>query len=102
MVHGDLSADILEFIRGADLLIADAAYTAAEYPNRLGWGHSAHEHAYDLARAAGVKRLAFFHHDPNRTDEELETIETRFRTRNDEDRAVDEILAAREGLEVGV
>ena len=30
---------ILEAVKGVDLLIADASYTAAEYPAKKGWGH---------------------------------------------------------------
>ena len=59
----------VEFLAGADLLIHDAQYTLEEYPQKLTWGHSPAELAVDFALAAGVKRLALFHHDPMRSDE---------------------------------
>ena len=56
------------FIRGADLVIHDAQYRAADYPAKAGWGHSTVEYAVNMARVAGAKRLALFHHDPGRDD----------------------------------
>ena len=64
------------FIAGADVLIHDAQYTAKEYlASKLGWGHSSFEHAINAAHRTGVKRLVLFHHDPNRTDLELQELE---------------------------
>ena len=60
--------------READLLIHDAQYTAEEYPNYVGWGHSTIEQAIDFASTAAVERLALFHHDPNRTDDDLDAL----------------------------
>jgi phosphoribosyl 1,2-cyclic phosphodiesterase/CheY-like chemotaxis protein len=57
-----------EFLKDADLLIHDAQYTAAEYPSKVGWGHSSVEYVVKLARHAGVKKLALTHHDPLRDD----------------------------------
>ena len=59
---------------GADLLFHDSQYTEDEYANRLGWGHSSVAHAAAFARAAGVRRLGMFHHDPMRSDRELESL----------------------------
>ena len=58
----------------ADLLIHDAQYTDAEYPQHVGWGHSALSHAIAFAGAAGIKRLIAFHHDPARSDEALDRL----------------------------
>ncbi|MCP5514699.1 MAG: MBL fold metallo-hydrolase [Spirochaetales bacterium] len=64
---------LVDFYRGADLLIHDAQYTEAEYKNgKLGWGHSSYEYIIETASAAGVKELVLTHHDPERTDEELD------------------------------
>lgn len=60
---------------GADLLIYDAQYTPEEYPGRVGWGHSTWQAGVELARAADVKKLVLFHHDPGRTDRQLEALE---------------------------
>lgn len=63
-----------DFIDGADLLVHDAQYTAAEYPAKIGWGHSSHEFVVRLAQRANVKHVALTHHDPLRADEALERI----------------------------
>jgi phosphoribosyl 1,2-cyclic phosphodiesterase len=63
-----------QFFAGADLLIYDAQYTAAEYGTRLNWGHTSMEYAIEAANRAGVKRLALFHHDPDRADETLDEL----------------------------
>jgi ribonuclease BN (tRNA processing enzyme) len=59
---------------GADLLLHDSQYTDDEYPDRLGWGHSSVAHAATFSRAAKVRRLAMFHHDPMRSDAELDEL----------------------------
>ena len=64
----------MEFLAGADLVIHDAQYTLDEYPSKLTWGHSPAELAVDFAIAAGVKRLALFHHDPLRDDAALDRL----------------------------
>lgn len=61
----------IEFLSGADLVIHDAQYTADEYPEKVGWGHTSMEKAVEFAMAAGVKRLAIYHHDPLRDDDTL-------------------------------
>lgn len=63
---------VRDFARGADLLIREAQYTAAEYELRRGWGHSSFDAAVSDAIASGVKRLALFHHDPQHDDLFLE------------------------------
>jgi phosphoribosyl 1,2-cyclic phosphodiesterase len=68
-----------EFVRDADLLVHDAMYTEDEYAAREGWGHSTFRQALRLAEEAGVRRLLFFHHDPERSDEELDGIVGRVR-----------------------
>lgn len=64
------------FYRGVDLLIHDTQYSAKEYnANKIGWGHSSFEYAINAANRSGVKHLLLFHHDPNRTDVELQELE---------------------------
>ena len=64
----------VEFLAGADLVIHDAQYTLEEYPSKLTWGHCPAEVAVGFALAAGVKRLALFHHDPLRDDAALDRL----------------------------
>jgi phosphoribosyl 1,2-cyclic phosphodiesterase len=59
---------------GVDLLVHDAQYTADEYAQRVGWGHSQVGDAVDLARMAGARRLVTFHHDPAHNDQTLDDM----------------------------
>jgi phosphoribosyl 1,2-cyclic phosphodiesterase len=89
-------ADFAAFVAGADLYIADTQYAAADYGTKIGWGHSTVEDIAALAARVGVKRLALYHHDPLRTDADVDLHLERARA------AVGELgatacLAAREG-----
>jgi len=74
-------ADHARFLAGADLLIHDSQYTEEEYPKKVGWGHSPVERSVDYALMAGVKRLALYHHDPLRTDEQVAELVARCQAR---------------------
>jgi phosphoribosyl 1,2-cyclic phosphodiesterase len=81
---------------GADVLIYDAQYTPEEYrgdhgPAKVGWGHSTWQAGVELARAAGVRTLVLFHHDPRRSDDAVAELEARARA------AFPGAVAAREG-----
>ena len=69
----------VEVAAGADVLIHDCQYTEQEYPDRAGFGHSSTEHVAEFARLAGARRLLLFHHDPNHTDDQLESLCDRVR-----------------------
>jgi len=63
---------LVEFVRGAAVLIHDATYTSAEYERHRGWGHSTHDEVVTLALDAGVEQLVLFHHRPERSDDDLD------------------------------
>ncbi len=88
------------FLEGADLLIHDAQYTASEYAEKEGWGHSTMEFVVDTACAAGVGRLALYHHDPQRTDDEVDEIVQRAAERASDAADGPDIFAAAEGATV--
>lgn len=95
--HGaSLTPELVKLSEEVDLLVHDAQYTDAEYlgeggPSRVGWGHSTWQQAVAVAKRAGARRLALFHHDPNRGDREVTRIETVAR------QAMSGAFAAREG-----
>ena len=90
-----------KFFEGADLLIYDAQYLRKEYESsRVGWGHSAIEYAIETAQRAQVKRLALFHHDPERTDAQLDALASAY-CKGDRDKEI-EIFFAREGMRVEI
>ena len=62
---------LIQFSKGADLLIHDSQYTLEQYTGPVttqGFGHSTPEMACFVAREAGVKQLVLYHHDPNHDD----------------------------------
>lgn len=61
----------IDLAQGADLLLHDAQYTQREYENKKGWGHTSINDAGLFASIAGVKHLLFAHHDPSRSDTQL-------------------------------
>lgn len=89
---------IVDAIRGADVLIADSSYTIAEYPSKKGWGHGTFDSCIELARAAGVKILYCTHHEPTRSDDDLEKVFAEALARHDCTNL--DVRLAREGDEI--
>jgi len=85
---------LVALARDADVLVYDAQYLPEEYAGKVGWGHSTYEAGAALARAAGVSKLVLFHHDPSRSDAEVEAMEKRARD------VFDDVVAAREGMTI--
>lgn len=86
-----------DFAKGADLLIHDAQYTLEEYAQKIGWGHSTAEYVCKVAQHAGVKRVALTHHEPTRTDKELDAQLKHLKERVSQKMPDIEIFAAMEG-----
>ena len=59
---------MIDFAKGADVLIHEAQYTPEELPKYRGWGHSSWEQAIEVAKLAGVEKLYMTHHDPDHND----------------------------------
>jgi len=66
--------NIGNLIRNADVLIADCQYTKEEYLGKIGWGHTSIEKVIEISNKFNVKNLFAFHHDPLRTDEQLDIM----------------------------
>jgi phosphoribosyl 1,2-cyclic phosphodiesterase len=89
--------NIRKLAEGADVFIYDAQYTPFEYANfKKGWGHSTWREAVNIAKEAQVKQLILFHHDPDHSDNFLETIVS------EAQRYFPNVLAAWEGLEINL
>jgi len=87
----------IDFIQGVDLLIHDAMFLDDELPKVHGWGHSLISQVLQLALDADVKRLVLFHHDPSRTDAQLDEILANSREWMASRSAEIEVSLAREG-----
>ena len=62
---------MIEFLRGADVLIMDTQYDSQEYAQHIGWGHGCVDDVVELALRAQIKRLFLFHHDPEHDDAKI-------------------------------
>ena len=86
------------FAKDTDLLIHDSQYTTEDYLSvvspKQGFGHSTFDMAFETAKAANVKQLAFFHFDPSYDDKKLTNIENFFIKKNKN------CFFAKEGLEI--
>jgi phosphoribosyl 1,2-cyclic phosphodiesterase len=93
---------LVDFVRGASVLVHDSMYTASEYGSFVGWGHSTHDQAVELALDADVERLVLFHHRPERSDEEVDRCVERCRAMVARRGRALEIIAAAEGMSLQV
>lgn len=92
--HGnpDIDAAVMDFVRDADVMVYDATYTPEEYEHVVGWGHSTWTECVRIAGLANVKTPVLFHHEPYRTDEDLDRI------KQEVERCHSGALVARQGM----
>jgi len=91
---------LVDFARGAKVLIHDAMYTGTEYMEHRGWGHSSYRDAIDFAIAAEVETLVLFHHEPDRSDAALDEMLALCHTMLAERGGAMNVIAAAEGMEL--
>ena len=73
----DAESAMVEFMSGADLVVADTMYSLADSVSmKEDWGHSSNIVAVDLCHSAGAKRLALFHHEPTYSDADIRRMHT--------------------------
>jgi phosphoribosyl 1,2-cyclic phosphodiesterase len=75
---GPYHENAMALASGVDLLIHDSQHTSEELPTRVGWGHSAVNYSVRLGELAGARAVLLFHHDPIRTDDEVDAIVASF------------------------
>jgi ribonuclease BN (tRNA processing enzyme) len=91
-----------DLIRGTDVLVIDCSYTREEYPSKIGWGHGTFDTALAMALRAGAKKLYCTHHEPTRSDDELEAVFAEVMARYTSQLNGLQVFLAYEGLEVEV
>src|SRR5262245_56956686 len=91
-------AELEAFLQGVDVMIMDCSYTTEEYPAKVGWGHCTFDSSLALACRAGAKKLVCTHHEPTRSDDELERVFAELKARVPADGP--EVMLAREGMEI--
>jgi phosphoribosyl 1,2-cyclic phosphodiesterase len=102
LLHGaadDPTLDALaRFSENAALVIHDSQYISSDMPGKKGWGHSVVDDVLELGARAEARKLVLFHHDPNRTDQELDAIGDASIERMKQRALATEIVVASEGL----
>jgi len=88
--------EVIELCAGVDLLIHEGQYTPEEFAVKANWGHGTIEYAVRVAMEAGARRLCIFHHDPWRSDDQLDMLIDK--ARSGLGGATEEIFAAAEGM----
>jgi ribonuclease BN (tRNA processing enzyme) len=89
-------------VRGVDALIVDCSYTRDEYPAKVGWGHGTFDTALAMALRCGVRQLYCTHHEPTRSDDELEAVFANVMARHAGQLNGLQVFLAYEGLEVSL
>jgi phosphoribosyl 1,2-cyclic phosphodiesterase len=90
----------VNYLHGVDVLIHDAQYTADDMPHKHGWGHSMISQVRKLATDAEVGALVMFHHDPDRSDSELDEIQIENQNYLKSHRAPTRSVCAAEGMRI--
>jgi phosphoribosyl 1,2-cyclic phosphodiesterase len=98
----NLAREYMDFIRDADLLIADAQYTEDEYTEKVGWGHSSVSVLLETAFKSNVKQLAVFHHDPQHSDQFLDDLWMGTRSKYSSNERKMDVFWAREGMTLAI
>lgn len=93
-----VAESVLDLCDGVDLLIHDAQYVEADWEAKAHWGHSTIAYSIEVAARCGVKALALFHHDPSRSDDEIDRMALAA-TRATRAAGID-VFAAAEGLTI--
>lgn len=94
---GDPAFDrsVRKLAEGADVVIYDAQYLPEEYAARKrGWGHSHWREAVNVVMESGAKELILFHHDPDHSDECIDSVVAKARE------YYPKVRAASEGMEI--
>ena len=87
-------------MQGVDALIVDCSYTRDEYPSKQGWGHGTLDSALEMAVRVGARALYITHHEPTRSDDELEAAFADLMARHGPLPASLKVILAYEGMEV--
>ncbi len=64
---------LINFMKNADIVIADSHFFTPEYETHRGWGHSTAKQWIEIVRKTQARTLVLTHHHPDHTDEDLES-----------------------------
>ncbi len=93
---------VVRLCEGADLVIYDTMFTPSDYRLVPHFGHSRPADAIEICQAAGAKKLVMFHHAPERSDAEVDSMLADARALGMQTARKLDIIAAFEGLDVSL
>lgn len=91
---------LVRFLEGVDCMVLDSQYTAEEYRIKAGWGHGTYFDGVRLANRAGARHLYLTHHDPERTDADLDAIDDELQAFCRDEAVTTHVHLAREGQDL--
>ena len=92
--------EMIDFLRGTDVVIMDTQFDNEEYQQHTGWGHGCLDDVVVLTLQAEVKKLFLFHHDPNHDDARISQMVAHARQLVADRGGKLQVEAAREGTTV--
>jgi phosphoribosyl 1,2-cyclic phosphodiesterase len=97
-----MRSEVVRLCEGADLVVYDTMFTAEDYRSLPHYGHSRPSDAIEICRDAGAKTLALYHHAPERSDAEVDTMLAEARRVSAGASRDLQVIAAYEGLDVAL
>ena len=99
-IMSERQAELDLAMQSVDVLIVDSSYTREEFEGKKGWGHGHFDSSIEMAIRVGAKRLYCTHHEPTRSDDELEAVFAEALARHESKLNGLSVHLAREGLEL--
>ena len=72
------NTELIRFCQNSSLIVWDGMFTDFEIVSKRGWGHSTIEDGKKFIQQLKTGKLIISHHDPFRSDDELEILEKKF------------------------
>lgn len=95
--HALFDKNVRKLAEGADVLIYDSQYLPDEYEaKKRGWGHSHWREGINIIMESGAKELILYHHDPDHSDDLIDSTVKKARDH------YAKVRAASEGLEIEI
>jgi phosphoribosyl 1,2-cyclic phosphodiesterase len=97
-----MRSEVVRLCEGADLVVYDTMFTAEDYRSLPHYGHSRPSDAIEICHDAGAKMLALYHHAPERSDAEVDSMLADARRVSADAARELQVVAAYEGLDVAL
>lgn len=95
-VLAQMRADLVEAIKDVDTVIFDTHFLPEEYERFPHYGHSTPDHALELVKGNGIRRLVLYHHAPSHSDQVMDEMDRVYQQKGKE--AGVQVITAREGM----